>query len=154
MKRNLKIFFALLLSYICAFADMDAYAESLNVAPFLKEEFAANPEVTMVSMSGRQAKWEGLTLYKSVSVAGDAAKADAMAKAVRKDGVKAGFKETSYKDGKLYFGFYGLGGEGVNRKYLFYLDMRPKGVDKTTLIYIEGDWSAEEVKGMITKKMK
>lgn len=154
MKLNLKIFLALSLFVICAFASINARGESLSVAPFLKEEFAVNPEVTMVSMSGRQAKWEGLTLYKSVSVAGDAAKADAMAKAVRKDGVKAEFKETSYKDGKLYFGFYGLGGEGANRKYLFYLDMRPKGVDKATLIYIEGDWSAEEVKRMITKKMK
>ena len=154
MKRSLKILFAFSVFLICAFANMDARGESLNVAPFLKEEFAANPEVTMVSMSGRQAKWDGLTLYKSVSISGDSAKADAMAKAVRKDGVKAGFKETSYKDGKLYFGFYGLGGEESNRKYLFYLDMRPKGVDKTTLIYIEGDWSAEEVKRMITKKMK
>ena len=101
MKRSLKILFAFSVFLICAFATTDAWAESLNVAPFLKEEFAANPEVTMVSMSGRQAKWDGLTLYKSVSISGDSAKADAMAKAVRKDGVKAGFKETSYKDGKL-----------------------------------------------------
>lgn len=133
---------------------MTARAEKLNVTPFFSEDFAASPEVTMVAISGNQSKWEGLALYKSVSVSGDSSKADAIAKAVKKDGAKAVFKETSYKDGKLYFGFYGLGGEGRNRKYMFYLDMRPKGVGKTILVYIEGDWSADEVKGMITKKLK
>lgn len=138
---------------ICLFAGVSASAEDLNVARFFKEDFASDPNVTMVSMSGRQTKWSGLTTYRSVSVSGDSEKADALARAVRKDGVKAEMKETSYKDGKLYFGFYNLGGEGKNRKYLFYLDLRPKGKDKTTLVYIEGDWTAEEVKKMITKKI-
>lgn len=154
MKRNVKIFIVLSVFIICALASMTSRAERLNVAPFFKEEFASSPEVTMVAISGRQSKWKGLTLYKSVSVSGDSSKADAIAKAVKKDGAKAVFKETSYNDGKLYFGFYGLGGEGRNRKYLFYLDMRPKGGEKTILVYIEGDWSAEEVKSMITKKLK
>ncbi len=131
-----------------------AHADNLNVSQFFKEDFAKNPSVTMVAFSGDQTAWKGLTLYKSVSVSGDSAKADEIARNVRKDGAKAEFKETSFKDGKLYFGFYGLGGDGENRKYLFYLDLRPKGKDKTTLVYIEGNWTPEEVKRMITKKIK
>ncbi len=131
-----------------------AHSEKLNVAQFFKEDFAKNQAVTMISFSGAQTDWKGLAQYKSVSVSGDSEKADAIARGVRKDGAKAEFKETSFKDGKLYFGFYGIGGEGKNRKYLFYLDMRPKGKDKTTLIYIEGNWSPDEVKKMITKKIK
>lgn len=138
---------------ICFMAAVSASAGDLNVSRFFKEDFASDPNVTMVSMSGRKAKWNGLTSYKSVSVSGDSEKADEVARAVRKDGTGAEYKETSYKDGKLYFGFYSLGGEGRNRKYLFYLDLRPKGKDKTTFVYIEGDWTAEEVKKMITKKI-
>lgn len=131
-----------------------AYGEKLNVLPLFKESFAKNASVTMVSFSGEQADWKGLSLYKSVSVSGNDEKADEIASCVRKDGVKAEFKETSYKDGKLYFGFYGLGGEGHHRKYLFFLDLRPKGKEKTTLIYIEGDWTPDQVKNMIIKKIK
>ena len=72
-----------------------------------------------------------------------------MARAVRKDGANAEFKETSFKDGRLYFGFYGLGGEGKHRKYLFFLDLRAKGKSKTTLIYIKADLTPEQVKKMI-----
>ncbi|MDE6290455.1 MAG: hypothetical protein K2M16_02880 [Muribaculaceae bacterium] len=130
------------------------HAEELNISPFLKEDFAKNPAVTMVSVSGKQSDWKGLVSYRSVSVSGDSAKADEMSRAVSKDGAKAEFKETSFKNGHLCFGFYGLGGEGRHRRYLFFLDLRPKGRDKTTLVYIEGDWTPDQVKNMITKKIK
>lgn len=154
MKHNLYKWIAFLVILMCSLVSSIASGENLNVSPFFKEDFAKNPAVTMVSFSGKQTDWKGLTVYKSVSVAGDNEKADAIARSVKKDGAKADFKETSYRDSMLYFGFYGLGGEGPHRKYLFYLDMRPKGKAKTTLVYIEGDWSADEVKEMITKKIK
>lgn len=154
MKHNLYRWIALSIILVFSLASSVASGENLNVSPFFKEDFAKNPAVTMVSFSGKQTDWKGLAVYKSVSVTGDNEKADAIARGVKKDGAKADFKETSYRDGKLYFGFYGLGGEGRHRKYLFYLDMRQKGNDKTTLVYIEGDWSADEVKKMITKKIK
>lgn len=154
MKRSLYRWIASCVILVFSLASSAASGENLNVALFFKEEFAKNPAVTMVSFSGKQTDWKGLAVYKSVSVTGDNEKADAIARSVKKDGAKADFKETSYRDGKLYFGFYGLGGEGRHRKYLFYLDMRPKGKYKTTLVYIEGDWSADEVKEMITKKIK
>ena len=152
MKQSIIRAMALLAIYICSLVYAAAKADDLCIAPFLKEDFAKNTAVTMVSLSGRQSDWKGLTSYRSVSISGDSEKADALAKAVRKDGVKAEFKETSFKDGRLRFGFYSLGGEGRHRRYLFFLDLRPKGKDKTTLIYIEGDWTPEQVKNMITKK--
>ncbi len=145
---------ALVVMLFVSMASATANAQKLNVSPFFKEDFAKNPPVTMVSFSGEQTGWKGLSAYTRVSVAGNAEMADDIARSVKKDGAKAEFKETSFKDGKLYFGFYGLGGEGKHRKYLFYLDLRPKGKDKTTLVYIEGDWSPEQVKTMITKKIK
>lgn len=138
---------------LLSFAGSAASGKGLNVDSFFTEDFAQNPAVTMVAFSGDQTDWKGLSVYKSVSVAGDSENADAIARAVKKDGARAEFKETSFREGKLYFGFYGLGGEGRHRRYLFYLDSRPKGKDKVTLVYIEGDWSADEVKKMITKKI-
>ncbi|MDE5997143.1 MAG: hypothetical protein K2G77_02915 [Muribaculaceae bacterium] len=154
MKQNLYRWIAVSVILVFSLASSIASGETPNVSHFFNEDFAKNPAVTMVSFSGKQTDWKGLTVYKSVSVSGDNEKADAIARSVKKDGAKADFKETSYRDGTLYFGFYGLGGEGHNRKYLFYLDLRPKGKDKTTLVYIEGDWSADEVKEIITKKIK
>lgn len=154
MKQHLIRLMALTIILFCGLNLPMVRAEGLNIAPFLKEDFAKNPSVTMVSVSGKQSEWKGLASYRSVSVSGDDAKADDMCRAVRKDGAHAEFKETSFKDGRLFFGFYGLGGEGRHRRYLFFLDLRPKGKPKTTLVYIEGDWSPDEVKDMITKKIK
>lgn len=151
MKRYLIRIMALVIILFVSLLKITVNAEDLHVAPFLKEDFAKNPSVTMVSMSGKQSEWKGLTSYRSVSISGDDTQADAMARAVRKDGVKAEFKETTFKDGRLYFGFYGLGGEGRYRRYLFFLDMRLKGKSKTTLVNIEADLTPEQVKQMIKK---
>lgn len=129
-----------------------AQGRSLNVAQFFTDESASLPSVTMVMTTGNQLQWSGCNKYASVSVTGDNALADKLAAAVKKDGVKAESKETSYKEGKLYFGFYNLGWRKDERRYLFFLDRRPTGVDKTTLVYISGDLSPEEVKKFINKK--
>lgn len=122
----------------------DGYA----VAPFFGERYSSNSNVSMVSLSGSQIKMKGLTKYKSMSVTGDAALSDKIAAAVGKDGSRAKSKEVSYKGGKLYFGFYLLKG-GPNKRYLLFLDRRPLGKDKTTLIYLEGTLDPEEVKEML-----
>lgn len=154
MKQFLIRFTSFLVIFISCLVSTEAMADGLSTAPFLKEDFAKNPAVTMVSMSGKQSEWKGLTSYRSVSISGDDTQADAMAIAVRKDGAKAEFKETTFKDGRLYFGFYGLGGEGRHRKYLFFLDLRPKGKSKTTLIHIEADLTPEQVKQMVMGSAK
>lgn len=150
MKQFLIRSMAFLAIFISSLLLVEAKAENLHVSPFLEEDFAKNPAVTMVSMSGKQSEWKDLTSYRSVSISGDDAQADAMVRAVRKDGANAEFKETTFKDGRLYFGFYGLGGVGRHRKYLFLLDLRPKGKSKTTLVLLEADQTPEQVKQMIT----
>ena len=154
MKEMNRRWITVLLILMSFMAGFGVYAENLSIDSFFREDFVKSPAVTMISVSGKQSDWKGLTSYRSVSVSGDDSKADAVSRAVSKDGAKAEFKETSFKGGRLYFGFYGLGGEGYHRRYLFFLDLRPKGKDKTTLIYIEGDWTPDEVKNMITKKIK
>ena len=154
MKQFLLRFMAFLAIFISCLVSAETMAEDLNVAPFLREDFAKNPAVTMVSMSGKQSDWKGLTSYRSVSVSGDETQADAISRAVRKDGTKAELKETTFKNGHLYYGFYWLGGEGRHRKYLFYLDLRPKGKSKTTLVLIEADMTPEQVKQMVIGNTK
>ncbi|MDE6023645.1 MAG: hypothetical protein K2G13_09115, partial [Muribaculaceae bacterium] len=102
-----------------------AQDKSLNITPFLSESYSSSGNVTLVTLSGDQLKVKGMRKYASVSVTGDSELADKISKAVKKDGVKSVSKETTYKDGKLYLGFYNLGGKGDRRQYLFYLDKRP-----------------------------
>lgn len=127
-----------------------AYGQSgLNVAPFFDGNYASNPKVTMISMTGNQLGVQGMRVYKSISVTDDTELADKIGNAVAKDGVHAVAKDVSYKKGVLYYGFYSLGGEGISRRYLLYLNRRPTGKEKTTLIFIEGNLDVEAVKRMI-----
>ena len=74
-----------------------AQDKTLNVAQFFTDETASLPSVTMVMTTGNQLKWSDCHKYASVSVTCDNALADKLAAAVKKDGVKAESKETSYK---------------------------------------------------------
>lgn len=121
----------------------------LNVAPFFSESYSKNPKVTLLSLSGLGTQAHGAMKYKSISVSDDPLLTEKIESAVVKDGSRAKHKEVKYKDGSIYFGFYLIGGSGKNRKYLLYLNRNPKGIDKITLIYIEGDLSKEDVKQMI-----
>ena len=141
-----------MLSLLIATAIASAQDKSLNVARFFTEEIASLPSVTLVRITGDHAKWKDFERYASISVKGDDALADRLAAAVKKDGANAESKETSYRNGRLYFGFYSLGSKNDERRYLFYLDRRPAGGDKTTLIFISGDLSPEDVKKIINNK--
>ena len=104
--------------------------EGLNVAEFFSDAYTGNPKVTLVSMSYDKVEKNGMRKYRSISVES---------------------KEVSYREGQLYFGFYSMGGKRSARRYLLYLNRRPKGKEKTTLIFIEGNLSDAEVKRMINK---
>jgi hypothetical protein len=125
--------------------------ENLNINRFFGEEYVSNPKVTFVEVTGKKLQGTGLTKYKSISVADDVALADKIKGAVVSDGRKARSKEVSYKEGQLYFGFYSMGGEGSGRSYIFYLNRRPVGKEKTTLIFIQGNLSEQQVKDLINK---
>lgn len=127
-----------------------AWAQTgLNVEQFFDEKYAGDRNVTLVNVSGAQVKGEGLSKYKSISETGEDALAEKIRRAVMKDGVNAKSKEVTYKEGRLYFGFYSLGGTRKHRQYLLYLDRRAVGKNKSTLVFIEGDLDEKQVKSMI-----
>lgn len=145
-----------LLIILCLGSVASVWAQNgLDVGRFFTDAYTANGKVTMVSMSGEQLAGTGLRKFRSMSVSGDAALSGEIEKAVRKDGAKAAYKETSFKDGRLHFGFYSLGGKDATRQYILYLNRQGEGgAGKTTLVYIQGNLSADEVKKMIVKKIK
>lgn len=124
-------------------------AEPLNIDRFFGPEYASNPKVQMVDMNGGGP--DKVKIYRSLSVSGDRDLADRIAAAVAKDGSRARAKEVSYKEGTLYYGFYSMGGPQRQRRYILYLNRRPAGKEKTTLIYIEGDLGEAEIKKLINK---
>lgn len=131
---------------------MATFAQSgLNVAPFFGKEYVRNPNVTIVSMSDCEVESLKIEKFRSMTVADDPQLADKIAGAVAKDGVKAVSKEENYKRGMLYFGFFSLGRKNSMDRYLLYLNRRPVGKEKTTLIYIEGILNADEVRKLISK---
>ena len=144
MKKTIFCILLIVIAYLPAMAQ-----EGLNVAPFFSDSYAEQPSVTLVNMSYDKLKQGGVKKYKSISVSDNPSLADKIKRAVTKDGASAESKEVSYREGDLYFGFYSMGGKKSSRRYLLYLNRRPKGIEKTTLIYIEGDLDEKAVKSMI-----
>lgn len=126
--------------------------KGLNVEPYFSDSFVETSGVTLVSLNYRPEENSGMRKYRSISVVDQPQLADRIKGAVMKDGASSKSKEVSFKDGELYFGFYAMGGRGASRRYLLFLNRRPKGVEKTTLIYIEGDLDELAVKSIINKK--
>lgn len=126
--------------------------DGLNVAPFFDSGYKDKEGVTMVSVSGTQMASDDVSAYKSISVTGNPGLADKIAAAVGKDGVLSKSKEVTYKEGRLHFGFFSMGGSPGKRRYLLFLDRRPAGKDKTLLIYLEGSLDEESVKKMIKRE--
>lgn len=131
---------------------LTSYAQKgLNVTPFFSDTYKSNPSVTFVEVYGQNLEMAGLTKYISISITANASLSDSIEKAVKKDGATAKSKEVIYKKGTLYFGMYYLGGKGSERCYLYYLNQRPVGNDKTILIYMEGSITEEMAKSLIKK---
>ncbi|MDE5775013.1 MAG: hypothetical protein K2H51_01620 [Malacoplasma sp.] len=93
----------------------------------------------------------GLDLYRSVTITGRPSDANEMVSLIRSDVKNAVDSEESYKDGKLYYGFYSLGGKSANR-YILYLNQHVAEGDKIVLLYLEGDAGVKQVKRMLKKK--
>ena len=82
------------------------------------------------------------------------AQAEIIENLVVKDGAKAIDKEVEYRNGQLYYGFYTLPKYKRSNRYIFFLNQNlarksPKNV--VTLIYMEGEASAERIKKLIRK---
>lgn len=142
--------FILLFCAIIFCATVASAQKGLAVAGFFSDAYSSNPHVTLVNMTGSKLDSYGIRKYKSISVV-DEPLADRIAAAVAKDGSASQQKEVKYKGGMIYYGFYSLGGSGSARRYLLFLNRRPVGKEKTTLIYIEGNLTAEQVKKIISQ---
>ena len=145
-----KLFIITLLAIIGTVAAMAQ--KNLDIGPFFEKEMISQKGVSMISYFDWEIEGHTVKAYKSITIADNKALADKVRTAVGRDGAKAEIKETSFKDGQLYFGFYSLGGKRDSQQYVLYLNRRPIGEEKTTLIYIEGDVDSRFVRNMLKLK--
>ena len=123
--------------------------KGLDVAHYFSDSYRNDNAVTMVEVTGDSKKMPGIECYKSITVLGNESLSEMLEKSVKKDGAAAKSKEVIYKKGKLYFGMYFMGGSDKHRRYLYFLNQKAVGKDKTMLIFIEGDISEEMAKSLI-----
>ena len=130
---------------------LGAHAQKgLNVAQYFSDNYRNDKTVTMVEVvTGNNRKMPGIDCYRSITVLGNEALSEDLEKSVKKDGALSKSKEVIYKKGKLYFGMYFMGGEERHRRYLYFLNQKAVGKDKTMLIFIEGDISEDMAKSLI-----
>lgn len=128
-----------------------AQSASLNVSQAFAR-FGKAHDCTEILVTGKKASGIGLARYHSLEV--PAANAATIAAMVTKDGVTAVDRETEYRSGQLYFGFYVLRRSGGVNRYVFYLNQslaRTRKADRVTLIYMEGSASKEQVRKLISQ---
>ena len=126
--------------------------ENLNIAPFFSSEFFEKNGVSTLTVTGDNLKNTGIATYRSLTVTGNDEGSDQLSQAVKHDGATAQTREVSYRDGKLYFGFYVLKPRAALNRYLLYLDRNESGERKTTLIYLEGKGDTNKIKKFLNKK--
>lgn len=129
---------------------LSSYAQKgLNVAQFFTDTYKDNESVTIVEVTGTKQKMVGIEIYRSITVVNNEIISRQLEAAVKKDGAKAKSKEVIYKKGELYFGMYCMGGTDTHRRYLYFLNQRVTGKDKTMLIFIEGSIPEELAKTLV-----
>lgn len=126
--------------------------ESLDISPFFSHDFFEKNGVTTLTVKGEKLKDTGISTYRSITVTGNDEGSDQLAQAVKHDGAKALTREVSYRDGKLYFGFYVLKPHASLNRYILYLDRTEGEERKTTLIYLEGTADTQKIKKFLNKK--
>lgn len=141
--------FILTLVVTLAWALSACAQKGLNVAQYFSDTYRNDNTITMVEVTGDSRKMPGIDCYRSITVVGNDALSEKLEKSVKKDGAAAKSKEVIYKKGKLYFGMYFMGGSDNHRRYLYFLNQKAMGKDKTMLIFIEGDISEEMAKSLI-----
>jgi len=148
MKRTTIIILACMLTTMAAMAQT-----GLNINHLFDGRYKKAAGATEIIVTGSQAHEIGLTIYHSISVT-EKAQAEIIENLVVKDGAKAIDKEVEYRNGQLYYGFYTLPKYKRSNRYIFFLNQNlarksPKNV--VTLIYMEGEASAERIKKLIRK---
>lgn len=138
----------------CLLATMAATAQKgLNINRLFDGRYKKAVGATEIIVTGSQAQEFGLTIYHSVSVT-DKAQAEIIENLVVKDGAQATDKEVEYRNGQLYYGFYTMSKRKSENRYIFFLNQnlaRKTPKNAVTLIYMEGEASADKIKKLIRK---
>ncbi len=128
-----------------------AQSASLNVSQAFTHYGKARG-CTEIIVTGKKARSIGLDRYHSLET--PAAYAASIAAMVTRDGATAADRETEYRGGQLYFGFYKLRRAGGANRYVFFLNQalaRTRKADRVTLIYMEGPATKEQVRKLISQ---
>ena len=148
MKRTIIIILTCMLTTMAAMAQ-----KGLNINRLFDGRYKKAAGATEIIVTGSQAHEIGLTVYHSVSVT-DKAQAEIIENLVVKDGAQATDKEVEYRNGQLYYGFYTMQKQKRTNRYIFFLNQnlaRKSPKSCVTLIYMEGEASAEKIKKLIRK---
>lgn len=141
---------------ICVLVTLPVFAQKgLHVNELFDGRYRKSPNAVEIVVTGEMANKMKLNVFHSLTISNEKDVADSVERLVVKDGVTAVDKETEYRGGKLYYGFYRLktaGGEKGMNMYLFYLNQMLAGknpTEKVTIIYMESRESADYIKSLI-----
>ena len=145
----------LFITIACVLATMPVLAQSgLHINTLFDGRYQKDPYAAELIVTGANARKINLTTYHSLKVT-QKSQQNLIESLVVKDGATAIDKEVQYRSGQIYYGFYTLPikKKGHNR-YIFYLNQNlaknsPKNM--VTLIYMEGEATPEQIKGLIRK---
>jgi len=145
MRRIYLLLIALALAWTAASAQA-----SLNIGKLFDGSFRNDDKVVETVISGSALSGYNLKLYRSLTITGDASRADRIEPLVRADARAAIDREVINKQGRLYYGFYQLKPlSDSRRRYILYLNQFPAGGHKIILLYLEGKATPSQVKEML-----
>ncbi len=150
MKRIVFLFCVATLSCIISCAQ-----DGLNINKVFGGRYHDDPSAAESIIQGNDELEDmGIRLVRTLKITDKFSEADFIEPLVVADGARAIEKTVSYKEGKLYYGYYFL--PPKNKKYnrfIIYLNQQHAGGNKINLIYIEGRIkSLNDVKSLFKNK--
>lgn len=131
---------------------LPGYAQKgLNIEKAFSKEYTMLPESTETLLTRSRLHDVSLSLYRALSISGNADKAYAVERMVLADGRGAQSKEVRYASGHLLYGLYVLPKRDGENRYLLFLNGNLTGTGKMLLLYLEGKASVDDVKRLINK---
>ncbi|MBQ8672927.1 MAG: hypothetical protein IJ511_02565 [Bacteroides sp.] len=116
------------------------------------KRFTKHPQAVEVLIKGSELRPYNLTLFRSLTLSGDAEAIAELERIVMEERNEALDKEEGMLSGRLYYGFYCQGRTGKEGfRYLFYRNASLKKEhtrNEVTIVYMEGNATLEELKRM------
>lgn len=125
--------------------------KGLNIEAAFSPDYTMLPEATETMLTRRKLHGVSLSLYRALSITGNAEVAIAVERMVLADGRSAVTKEVRYASGHLLYGLYVLPRSQGQNRYILFLNGNLNSSGKMLLLYLEGKASMEDVKKMINK---